>query len=195
MRKSEISRKTAETDTFVSINLDGTGERSIDTKIGFFNHMLELFSAHGNFDLTVICSGDLDVDFHHCVEDMGIAMGKCVYTALGNKSGITRYGNKSIPMDEALTRVDLDVSGRSLLVYNVPPLTKGGKIGDFDCQLVEEFLRAFTINAGITLHVNYLYGTNFHHIAESIIKGVSRALAEAVKISGKGIPSSKGIID
>lgn len=195
MRKSEISRKTTETDTFVAINLDGTGERSIDSKIGFFNHMLELFAAHGNFDLTVICSGDLVVDYHHSVEDMGIAIGKCIYNALGNKSGIARYGNKSLPMDEALTRVDIDISGRGLLVYNVPPLTKGGKIGDFDCQLIEEFLRAVAINAAITLHVNYVYGTNFHHIAESIIKGFSRALAEAVTVSGKGIPSSKGIID
>ena len=194
MRKSEIKRTTKETDILVSLNLDGKGEREIDTGVGFFNHMLELFSAHSGFDLRVKCNGDIDVDGHHSVEDIGIAIGKCIYKALGDKRGIARYSEKSIPMDEALTCVNVDVSGRSFLVYNVSPLTNG-KIGDFDCQLVEEFLRALVVNAGITMHINYLYGTNFHHIAESVIKGVARTLGEAVKIVGTEIPSSKGVLE
>lgn len=193
MRTSEIKRKTKETDIYITLNLDGKGERKIDTKVGFFNHMLELFAAHSGFDLNVICNGDIEVDGHHSVEDIGIAMGKCVAVALGDKRGIARYAEKSIPMDEALTSVTLDVSGRSFLVFNVQPLTNG-KIGEFDCQLVEEFLRAFAMNAGITLHINFLYGVNFHHIAESIIKGVARALSDAVKIVGTEIPSSKGVL-
>lgn len=194
MRESRLERKTRETDLSVLVNLDGSGKREISTGVGFFNHMLELLAAHSGMDLTVRCVGDLEVDAHHTVEDVGIALGKCVKEALGDKRGIERYALTAIPMDEALTEVALDVSGRPFLCYHADKLSEG-KTGDFDCQLVEEFLRAFAVNAGITLHVNYRYGTNYHHIAESIFKGLARALKTAVKVTGTEIPSSKGTLD
>ena len=190
MRKQEIVRKTKETDIKLSLNLDG-GTAEISTGIGFFDHMLTLFSVHSGFGLSVKCVGDIAVDYHHSVEDVGIALGTAYKNAVGDKKGIRRYASVSIPMDEALTTVAVDVSGRSYLVFNAQKLTEG-KTGDFDCQLVEEFMHAFSSNAGITLHINYLYGTNYHHIAESIFKGLAHALKHASEIVSDKVLSSKG---
>ena len=192
MRIAETERNTLETKIKISLNLDGSGNRSIDTGIGFFNHMLELFAVHGAFDMSVVCDGDINVDGHHSVEDVGITLGKCIASALGDKKGIERFGNMSVPMDQVLCNVSLDISGRPYLVFNAKC---EGKCGDFDMELVEEFLRAVAMNAGLTLHVNVLYGSNNHHIAEAIFKSFARALRQAVKITGDTIPSSKGVIE
>ncbi|MDD4316770.1 MAG: imidazoleglycerol-phosphate dehydratase HisB [Clostridia bacterium] len=194
MRTAGQNRKTNETDIALELCLDGTGSHSIDTGIGFFDHMLTLFAVHGNFDLRLKCTGDINVDGHHTVEDIGIILGRCIAAALGDKKGIQRYAAVSIPMDESLASVCIDVSGRPYFVYNAPRLSNAFS-SDFDYQLVEEFFRAVATNGGLTLHINLLYGGNYHHMAESIFKAFARALKEAVKIVGDSIPSSKGVLD
>ena len=195
-RSSNIIRETKETSVDLTIDLDGKGRTDITTGIGFFDHMLNLFGAHGRFDLVVNCEGDIQVDGHHTVEDIGIALGQAVSKALGDKRGITRYGTFFLPMDETLAMVSLDISGRPYLVYDA-----GGDmapmIGRYDTELTEEFLRAFAFNAGITLHVKVMYGTNSHHKVEAIFKALGRALHAAVKINPETadeIPSTKGML-
>ena len=192
MRISKMQRVTKETKISCSLNLDGSGQSKIATGIGFFNHMLELFAFHANFDLELMADGDLDVCDHHTIEDCGILLGECFKTALADKRGINRYGFMSLPMDEALANVTLDLSGRSYLVYHCE--LKREQIGGFSCEMLEEFLRAFSFNAGITLHVNVAYGTNDHHKIEAVFKGLGRALRQAVQISGDELPSTKGIL-
>ena len=193
MRSYEISRKTAETDIILSLNLDGTGKSSIDTGCGFLNHMLTLFAAHGKFDLTVKCVGDTDVDDHHSVEDIGICLGQAFQNALGDKRGITRYGSFLLPMDEALILTAVDISGRSCLCYGLEIPTE--KIGSFDTELVEEFLLAFVRNCPMSLHVKQLAGKNSHHIVEGAFKSLGRSLKAAVALDGSNeIPSTKGVL-
>ena len=193
MRTYELTRKTAETDIFLSLNLDGTGKNSIDTGCGFLNHMLTLFAAHGKFDLTVKCAGDTDVDDHHSVEDIGIVLGQAFQTALGDKRGITRYGSFLLPMDEALIQTAVDISGRSCLCYGLEIPTE--KIGTFDTELVEEFFLAFTRNCPMSLHIRQLAGKNSHHIVEGTFKSVARSLKAAVALDGTNdIPSTKGVL-
>lgn len=194
MRQAEITRKTAETKIAVRFNADGGGEANVDTGIGFFDHMLILLAKHGLFDMTVECKGDLVVDGHHTVEDIGIALGQAIRGALGDKAGIRRYGTSFVPMDEALARVSLDISGRPYLVYEVGELAP--MIGTFDSQLTEEFLRALSVHAGLTLHVTLLHGKNAHHIVEAICKALGRALGEAVRIDPRiqGVMSTKGVL-
>lgn len=193
MRSFEISRKTAETDIFLSLNLDGTGKSSINTGCGFLNHMLTLFAAHGKFDLAVKCAGDTDVDDHHSVEDIGIVLGQAFQTALGDKRGITRYGSFLLPMDEALIQTAVDISGRSCLRYGLEIPTE--KIGTFDTELVEEFFLAFTRNCPMSLHIRQLAGKNAHHIVEGTFKSVARSLKAAVALDGSNeIPSTKGVL-
>ncbi|MCA1429630.1 MULTISPECIES: imidazoleglycerol-phosphate dehydratase HisB [unclassified Bradyrhizobium] len=193
MRTATIKRKTKETDIEVSVNLDGTGVANIATGIGFFDHMLDLLARHSRIDLTVKAVGDLHIDYHHTTEDTGIALGQAVKQALGNMAGITRYAGVHMPMDETLTRVVIDISGRPFLVFKAD--FPRPKIGEFDTELVREWFQAFAINAGVTLHVETLYGDNSHHIAESCFKGLARALRAAVAIDPKAageIPSTKG---
>lgn len=194
MRQADIERKTSETDIKLKLSLEGNDLRSIATGVGFFDHMLELFSKHGFMDLELKCIGDVDIDAHHTVEDCGIALGQAYKTALGDKSGITRYGSVLLPMDEVLVMAAVDISGRPYFVFNaeLPP----AMIGGYDAQLTEEFFRAFAINAGLTLHINVMYGSNLHHITEAIFKGVARALAQAASIDPKviGVPSTKGVL-
>ncbi|MBU5265488.1 imidazoleglycerol-phosphate dehydratase HisB [Virgibacillus proomii] len=192
MRSYEISRTTTETDISLKLSIDGTGESSIQTGIGFFDHMLTLLTKHGLFDLQVVCNGDLQVDQHHSVEDVGIALGEAFRQALGNKAGITRYASITTPMDEALSTVSLDISGRAYLVYQATGLKE--KVGNFDTELVEEFFQAFASNAKVTLHIHNVYGKNTHHMIESIFKSFGRALDIATQKSEriKGIPSTKG---
>jgi len=193
MRTCEIARKTAETDIFLSLNLDGTGKSSIETGCGFLNHMLTLFAAHGKFDLTVKCTGDTEVDDHHSVEDIGIVLGQAFQTALGDKRGITRYGSFLLPMDEALIMTAVDISGRSCLCYGLDIPTE--KIGSFDTELVEEFFLAFTRNCPMSLHIRQLAGKNAHHIAEGAFKSAARSLKAAVALDGTNeIPSTKGVL-
>ncbi|MBH0238770.1 imidazoleglycerol-phosphate dehydratase HisB [Methylobrevis albus] len=195
MRTATIARKTSETDITVTVNLDGSGVADIETGVGFFDHMLAQVARHGLIDLTIRAKGDLHIDDHHTVEDVGIALGKAVLQALGDKKGITRYADVHLPMDEALTRCAIDVSGRPYLVFRAPFATP--KIGGFDTQLVEEWFRAFAMNAGITLHVETLYGGNDHHIAESCFKALARALRRALEIDPRQadrIPSTKGAL-
>ena len=195
MRKSELSRNTNETSVFVSMDLDGTGLTDISTGIGFLDHMLILLGKHGGLDMKVQCKGDLYVDGHHTVEDLGIVLGQALQKALGDKRGIRRYGSARIPMDESLVSVDLDISGRPFLVMNVKLVSP--KVGDFDTVLVEEFFRAFAQNSGITLHVNCEYGKNDHHIIEGMFKALAKALREAAEIDVRfatEIPSTKGIL-
>jgi imidazoleglycerol-phosphate dehydratase len=193
MRNAEIKRQTKETDVYLSLDLDGSGMSEIDTGCGFMDHMLTLFASHGCFDLTVKCVGDVKVDYHHSVEDIGICLGKAFAEALGDCRGITRYGSMILPMDEALIMTAVDISGRSLLDYGLQIPTE--KVGDFDTELVEEFMIAFTRNAGVTLHVRQLAGTNSHHIIEGAFKSLARVLRAAVSIDEKKvgeIPSTKG---
>jgi imidazoleglycerol-phosphate dehydratase len=195
MRSASVSRRTAETDVAVSIALDGTGKAEISTGVGFLDHMLELFARHGLFDLTVKVTGDLHVDQHHTTEDTGIALGQAILKALGDKKGITRYADIHLPMDETLTRIALDISGRPFLVFRTSFPTE--KIGAFDTELVREFFQAFAIQAGLTLHVETLYGENSHHIAESCYKGLARALRQAVAVDPREegrVPSTKGTL-
>ena len=193
MRVSEIQRNTAETKIQLKLNLDGTGKANIDTGVGFLNHMLTLFAAHGRFDLTVICNGDTEVDDHHSVEDIGICLGQAFQAALGDKRGITRYGSFLLPMDEALILSAVDISGRSCLCYDLNIPTE--KIGTFDTELVEEFFLGFTRNCPMSLHLRQLAGTNSHHIVEGAFKSVGRALKAAVSLTGSNeIPSTKGVL-
>ena len=180
MRTASIKRKTKETDIEVAVNLDGTGVSKVSTGIGFFDHMLDLLARHSRIDITVKADGDLHVDHHHTTEDVGIALGQAVKQALGTMAGITRYASIHMPMDETLSRVVIDISGRPVLVFKVE--FPRDKVGTFDTELVREWFNAFTINAGVTLHVETLYGENSHHIAESCFKGLARALRTAVAI-------------
>ena len=193
MRTSDITRNTAETKIQLKLNLDGTGKADIDTGVGFLNHMLTLFAAHGKFDLTVKCAGDVEVDDHHSVEDIGICLGTAFREALGDKRGITRYGSFLLPMDEALILSAVDISGRSCLCYGLEIPTE--KIGTFDTELVEEFFHGFTRNCPMSLHLRQLSGTNSHHIVEGAFKSVGRALKAAVALDGSNeIPSTKGVL-
>jgi len=195
MRQAAIERNTRETQISVSVDLDGTGRYDVATGIGFLDHMLEQLSRHSLIDLTVRAKGDLHIDFHHTTEDTGIAIGQAVAEALGARTGITRYGSALIPMDETLTRVALDCSNRPWLVWNVR-FTRP-KLGDFDTELFREWFGAFAQNAGLTLHVECLYGENNHHIAESCFKGLARALRQAVETDPRqadAVPSTKGVL-
>lgn len=192
MRKAKIERKTNETDILVELNIDGTGQNHISTGIGFFDHMLNLIAFHGSFDLKVICKGDLYVDDHHSVEDIGIALGQAFYEALGDRKGIKRYSSLHIPMDEVLCLITVDISGRPYLIFNVDFEIE--RLGNMSTQNFKEFFRAFAYNAGITLHINLLYGENDHHKIEAVFKAFSRTLKEASKIVSEEIPSSKGIL-
>jgi len=195
MRTAIISRKTSETSIKVSVNLDGTGTYVVSTGIGFFDHMLEQLSRHSLIDLDVETIGDLHIDQHHTTEDVGIALGQAVKQALGDMKGITRYSSVHVPMDEALTRVAIDVSGRPFLVFKAK--FSRDKVGAFDTELVQEWFQAFAMNAGITLHVEVLSGTNDHHIAESCFKGLARALRAAFAIDPRAageVPSTKGTL-
>ncbi len=192
MRKAEFSRKTKETDIFVRLNLDGAGHAEISTGIGFFDHMLTALAVHSGMDLTIQAKGDLEVDCHHTVEDTGIVLGRTLAEALGDKSGIARYGNAWIPMDEALASSILDVSGRPFFVFSAP--LKNERVGTFDTCMTEEFFRAVCINAGITLHLQVAYGANDHHMIEAAFKAFAHSLQMAVTPLEKGaILSSKGV--
>ncbi|HEY5278197.1 MAG TPA: imidazoleglycerol-phosphate dehydratase HisB [Pseudolabrys sp.] len=193
MRKGAVQRKTKETAVDVAIDLDGEGRADVSTGIGFLDHMLDLLARHSRIDITVKAKGDLHVDHHHTTEDVGIALGQSLKQALGDMKGITRYADVHMPMDEALTRVAIDISGRPFLVFNAEFVRD--KVGTFDTELVQEWFQAFAMNAGITLHVATLYGTNDHHIAESCFKGLARALRAAVTIDPRAageVPSTKG---
>lgn len=195
MRTSEITRKTAETDIKLSLNLDGTGKSSIDTKCGFLDHMLTLFAKHGRFDLDVKCDGDVNVDYHHTAEDIGIVLGKAFAEALGDMRGIVRYGDIMLPMDEALIACAVDISGRDYLGYDVD--IPAAKVGDFDTELVPEFMFGFVRNANVTLHFKQMAGKNSHHIIEGMFKAFGRTMAKAVKIDEEyrnEIPSTKGVL-
>ena len=192
-RTTQISRKTKETDIFVELNLDGTGKYEISTGIGFFDHMLTAFAVHGRFDINVKTIGDLDVDCHHTVEDTGIVIGKAFAKILGDKSGIERFGSFYIPMDEALALASIDVSGRPFLIFNAK--FKDERIGNLDTAAIIEFWRAFAFNAGITLHINMIYGKNDHHKCEAIFKAVAQALRIAVTPSqNRETLSTKGVL-
>ena len=193
MRTASITRATKETQIRLTVDLDGTGKATIATGVGFFDHMLDLLARHSRIDMEIEAKGDLHIDFHHTVEDVGIALGQAVKAALGDMRGVTRYASLHLPMDETLTRVALDISGRPFLVFRTEFAV--AKIGEFDAELVREFFQAFAINAGLTLHVETLYGANAHHIAESCFKGLARALRAAVAIDPAAvgeIPSTKG---
>lgn len=191
MRISEISRKTKETEILLKLNIDGVGERKIDTGVGFFNHMLELLSVHSGMDLTVVCKGDTEVDFHHSVEDIGICLGQALKEALGDKRGIARFADRVIPMDECAAMVAIDISGRPFLNFED---RINGKIGDFDGELIEEFMRAFAFNSGMNVYMKLIKRGNAHHEAESLFKALARCLKDAVKIVDDKIPSSKGVL-
>ncbi len=195
MRNSNIVRKTKETDIVLTLELDGKGQCTVDSGSGFFNHMMTLFASHGRFDIDLACKGDVDVDFHHSAEDIGICLGKAFKEALGDMRGIRRYGHIILPMDEALILCAADFSGRSHLSFeaNIP----SAKVGEFDCELVEEFLLAFVRNADLTLHIKQLSGTNSHHIIEGMFKALARTLRQCVSIDEalRGeIPSTKGVL-
>jgi imidazoleglycerol-phosphate dehydratase len=195
MRTSEINRKTAETDISLYLNLDGTGKSEIDTGVGFFDHMLTLFASHGMFDLKVKCNGDLNVDAHHTVEDVGICLGKAFEEAMGDKKGIKRFADKTIPMDEALVLVATDISGRPYLGFSLDVPAK--RVGNFDTELVSEFFYSFVRNAKLTLHINKLAGKNTHHIIEGCFKAFGRVMDEATLIDPRRadvLPSTKGVL-
>lgn len=195
MRKAAVTRKTNETEIAVELDLDGTGTAKVATGVGFFDHMLDQLARHSLMDMTVSAKGDLHIDDHHTVEDVGIALGQALKQALGDKRGLTRYADCLLPMDETLTRVAVDVSGRPFLVFRTEFPT--AKIGTFDTELVREFFQAFAINGGLTLHIENLYGANSHHIAESCFKGVARALGAALAIDARQasrVPSTKGAL-
>ena len=194
-RAAFLTRDTAETKIRLTLNLDGSGKYRIETGCGFLNHMLELFARHGRFDLELLCEGDVRVDYHHTTEDVGIALGQALCEALGEKRGIRRYGSIFLPMDEALVLTSLDLSGRPYLVMDAP--IPAQKVGDFDTELVKEFMTAFAANGRLTLHIREFSGENSHHIIEAMFKGLGRALGEAVSIDGKyrdEIPSTKGLL-
>ena len=195
MREAHIARATKETKVKVDLNLDGSGQVDVSTGVGFMDHMLELLAFHGKFDLYVRVDGDLQVDSHHTIEDLGIVLGQCLSQALGDKKGITRYGAFTIPMDEALVACNLDLSGRPFLVFNVT--LDNVLLGNYQTEMTEEFFRAFAFNSGMTLHYNEAYGKNMHHVIEACFKSFARALKEAVTINEKyrdEIVSSKGVL-
>ena len=193
-RISQVKRKTTETDITLKINIDGSGKYSIKTPVPFLTHMLELFSKHGLFDLEIIASGDIEIDFHHTVEDIGICLGEAFNKALGKKEKIKRYGEAKVPMDEALAQITLDISGRPHLTCNIPQIED--KVGQFDTELVEEFFQAFVNNSGMTLHINLISGKNSHHVIEAVFKAFARALDAATLLDPRvsGIPSTKGAL-
>lgn len=191
-RTAKLDRKTSETDITVDLNVDGIGSYDISTGVGFLDHMLAHLSKHSGINLTVEATGDIHIDDHHTVEDVGISIGQCFEKALGEKRGIARYGSSSVPMEDALANVAIDLSGRPFCVYNVN--YPSPKIGTFDVELIEEFMRAFTNSSRINLHINVPYGTNSHHIAEAIFKALGQSLGKAVCIKGDQIPSTKGIL-
>lgn len=194
-RQSTINRTTTETDISITLNLDGNGEYKVDTTVPFLDHMLSLFAKHSGFDLTLTAKGDTEIDYHHIVEDIGICLGSALKQALGDKVGIRRFGEATIPMDEALIRVALDISGRPLLVSN---LSLGApKVGEFDTELIKEFFGGFTSQSAVTLHINQLAGANTHHIIEAVFKAFAKATAAAVAIipNSTTVPSTKGQID
>lgn len=191
-RKSEIRRTTGETDISVILELDGEVKSEIETGIPFLDHMLNLFAVHGGFSLKLKAKGDIEIDYHHTVEDIGIALGEAFRIALGDKKGIARYGNFFLPMDETLANIALDISNRPYLVFNVPETIRAK--GPFSPYLAKEFFRAFSVHAGVTLHINVLYGENEHHIVEAIFKGFGKSLAMACQIESDIIPSTKGIL-
>jgi imidazoleglycerol-phosphate dehydratase len=192
MRKSTIERKTTETDIEVRLAIDGRGEYEIETGIGFLDHMLSLMSKHGLFDLAVKAKGDLEVDFHHTVEDVGLCLGKAFDEALGSKERIVRYGSARVPMNEALAQADVDISSRPFLVFNAE--LPAAKVGQFDAELAREFVHAFANAARLTLHINLIYGDNIHHCIEAIFKALGRALAQGARLSEgiEGVMSTKG---
>lgn len=192
MRKAESVRNTKETQIDIALNLDGTGKSRIQTPIGFFNHMLELFAFHSGMDLVVEANGDTDVDDHHLIEDTGILLGTLIRQALGDKKGINRYGNCRLPMDESLAQVDLDFSGRPYLVFEAE--FRRESINGFSTEMVEEFLRALAFNAGLTLHV-HVYGKNDHHQIEAVFKGLGRAIRQGVEVTSDRLPSTKGVLE
>ncbi|MDR1067985.1 MAG: imidazoleglycerol-phosphate dehydratase HisB [Clostridiales Family XIII bacterium] len=192
MREAKLNRKTKETDIEIAIRLDGAGTCDVETGIGFFDHMLTAFAVHGRFDLTVKCAGDLAVDGHHTVEDVGIVLGKVFADALGGKAGLARYGSFLLPMDESLAACAVDISGRPYFVFNASFLTE--RIGELDTQLIGEFFRAFAVNAGLTLHLNAPYGENDHHKCEALFKALAHALCEAVRVDGDAVLSTKGAL-
>jgi len=192
MRRAKVTRKTKETDLTVAVDIDGTGKASIATGIGFYDHMLEQLARHSLIDIDIAAKGDLHIDFHHTVEDTGLALGQAVRKALGDLKGIRRYADVHLPMDETLTRVAIDVSGRPFLIFKTT--FQRAKIGEFDSQLVREFFQAFAVSAGMTIHVETLYGVNDHHIAESCFKGLARSLLQALSIDPRqqgSVPSTK----
>ncbi|MBI5103253.1 MAG: imidazoleglycerol-phosphate dehydratase HisB [Nitrospirae bacterium] len=193
MRRSKTKRTTKETDIKIALDLDGSGKYSIETSVPFLDHMLSLMAKHGLFDLDIKAKGDIEIDDHHTVEDVGIALGKSFRQAIGDMKGISRYGQASVPMDEALVSVSLDISGRPYLVYKVE-FPKKSRLKGFDPDLIEDFMHGFVSNAGITLHVNSAYGRNTHHIIEASFKALGRALRQAVTLDPrvKGVPSTKG---
>ncbi len=195
MRTALIKRKTTETDIVLSLNIDGSGKHNISSGSGFLDHMLQLLAVHGRLDLDIECKGDTHVDMHHSAEDIGIALGDALAEALGNKAGIRRYADITLPMDEALMVCAIDISGRSYLNYDVVTFTD--KVGDFDCELVKEFMLAFVRRSGVTLHFKMLAGENSHHIIEAVFKSLGRVLREAASLDmslGGAIPSSKGVL-
>ena len=193
-REATVTRKTKETDITLRLKLDGEGRAEISTGIGFFDHMLVLFAKHGLFDLEVLAKGDLEVDSHHTVEDVGLALGQALREALGDKAGLCRYGWCLLPMDDALARVAVDCGGRPYLAYEAPE--QAGPVGNFPFQLVEEFLRAFSVQGGLNLHVALLDGRDSHHMAEAVFKGLARALDQATRVDPRvqGVPSTKGTL-
>ena len=191
-RAAELHRVTKETTIDLRLVVDGSGNASASTGIPFFDHMLEQLGKHGGFDLRIEATGDLDVDLHHTVEDVGIVLGTALKEALGDKAGVRRFASSLVPLDEALVQVALDLSGRPFLVYEVDPVAEW--IGTFDPQLAEEFWRAFAFGAGVTLHIRSISGRNGHHVIEASFKGVARALRDAVKVEGSGVPSTKGTL-
>ena len=192
MRSANITRKTRETDIVLSVGLDGTGKAEISTGVGFFDHMLELLTVHSRMDIRLVCKGDLQVDAHHTVEDVGIALGDCIKEALGDKRGIARFADRLVPMDEVAAQVAIDFSGRPCLIFEE---TLTGKVGNFDMELVEEFLRAFTTHAGCNLYVRLLRKGNRHHMAEAVFKALAICVRDAVKVVSDTIPSSKGLLE
>lgn len=195
MRVARLNRSTNETQISVSINLDGTGKSQVASGVGFFDHMLDQIARHGLFDIEIEAKGDLHIDSHHTVEDVGIALGKAFVEALGEPRGITRYGHAVVPMDESLADATVDVSGRPFLVFNAS--IPGDRVGQFDTELTEEFFRAFAMNARVTLHLNLRYGSNAHHAIEGLFKATARALRQAVTIDPRvqGVPSTKGMLE
>ena len=191
MRQGVISRDTRETKIYLKLELDGEGCHAVDTGVGFLNHMLELFAVHARVDLTVRCEGDTDVDFHHSVEDVGICLGQAFRAALGDKRGIARFADRVVPMDDVAALVALDIGGRPYLNFEKK---MSGKIGAFDAELVEEFLRAFAFNAGVNLYVDLLHEGNLHHEAEAIFKALAKCVQDAVRVTGDAVPSSKGVL-